>query len=175
MNRRGLRLEWVCGAGHCDGIARADGNAAGVTTSTSISVQTSQSSTQTNPSGAVCSLTTVAVTVTGGSTAPTGTVTIDDGVTSPVAIGSQTLNTSGTSGVASFTFALSAATHTLTAVYSGDSTYAGFTSPADFPDHQFPVQRVVCRDRLQHVAVEHAHRRATGNRDRHHHALAVLH
>ncbi len=132
MNRRGLRLEWVAALW----IAMASPALMAtplVTTSTSISVQTSQSSTQTNPSGAVCSLTTVAVTVTGGSTAPTGTVTINDGVTSPVAIGSQTLNASGTNGVASFTFALSAVTHTLTAVYSGDSTYAGSTSPAASP------------------------------------------
>ncbi len=127
MNRRVLRLEWVWALGIV--MASPALMATPVaTTSTSIGAQTSQSSTQTNPAGAVCSLTTVAVTVTGGSTAPTGTVTIDDGVTSPVAIGSQALSTSGTSGVASFTFALSAATHTLTAVYSGDSTHAGSTS-----------------------------------------------
>ncbi len=71
--------------------------------------------------------------MTGGSTAPTGTVTIDDGVTSPVAIGSQTLSASGLNGVASFTFALSAANHTLTAVYSGDSTHASSTSAANSP------------------------------------------
>jgi hypothetical protein len=132
MNCRDLRLEWVAALG----IAMASPALMAtplVTTSTSISVQTSQSSAQTNPSGAVCSLTTVAVTVTGGSTAPTGTVTINDGVTSPVAIGSQTLSTSGTNGVASFTFALSAVTHTLTAVYSGDSTHSGSTSPAASP------------------------------------------
>jgi hypothetical protein len=102
-------------------------------TTTAIGVQTSQSSAQTNPADAVCSLTTVAVTVTGGSTAPTGTVTIDDGVTSPVAIGSQTLSASGLNGVASLTFALSAANHTLTAVYSGDSTHASSTSAANSP------------------------------------------
>jgi hypothetical protein len=126
MNRRVLRLEWVWALGIVM-ISPALMATPLATTSTSIGAQTSQSSTQTNPAGAVCSLTTVAVTVTGGSTAPTGTVTIDDGVTSPVAIGSQALSTSG---AASFTFALSAATHTLTAVYSGDSTHAGSTSPS---------------------------------------------
>jgi hypothetical protein len=130
MNCRGLRLEWVAALG----IAMASPALMAtplVTTSTSIGVQTSQSSAQTNPSGAVCSLTTVAVTVDGGATAPTGTVTIDDGVTSPVAIGSQTLSTTGT---ASFTFALASGSHTLTAVYSGDSTYAqGSPSAAASP------------------------------------------
>ena len=129
MNCRGLRLEWVAALG----IAMASPALMAtplVTTSTSIGVQTSQSSAQTNPSGAVCSLTTVAVTVDGGATAPTGTVTIEDGVTSPVSLGSQMLNASG---MASFTFALSAATHNLTAVYSGDSTHAGSTSSAASP------------------------------------------
>jgi hypothetical protein len=132
MNCRGLRLEWVAALGIAI-AAQALTATAQSGTNTTISVQTSQSSTQTNPSGAVCSLTTVAVTVSGGSAAPTGTVTIYDGVTSPVAIGSETLSTSGTNGVASFTFALSATTHSLTAVYSGDSTHSGSTSPSVSP------------------------------------------
>ncbi len=128
MSCRVLRLEWI--AVLAIAMASPALMAAPQGPLTAISVQTSQSSAQTNPSGAVCSLTTVAVTVTGGSTAPTGTVTIYDGVTSPVALGSQTLSASGTNGVASFTFALSAATHTLTADYSGDSTYSSSTSAA---------------------------------------------
>ena len=60
-----------------------------------------------------------------GSAAPTGTVTFFDGTT-PIAIANV-----GTSGVASVTVALSAAaTHSLTAVYSGDTVYAGSTSAA---------------------------------------------
>lgn len=128
MSCRVLRLEWIAVLA----IAMASPALMAVPLGplTAISVQTSQSSSQSNPSGAVCSLTTVAVTVTGGSTAPSGTVTIYDGVTSPVALGSQMLSTSGTNGVANFTFALSAATHTLTAEYSGDSTYSSSTSAA---------------------------------------------
>lgn len=128
MNCRVLRLEWV--AVLAVAMASPALMAAPLGALTAISVQTGQSSSQSNPSGAVCSLTTVTVTVTGGSTAPTGTVTIYDGVTSPVAIGSQMLSPSGTNGVASFTFALSAATHTLTAGYSGDSTYSSSISAA---------------------------------------------
>ncbi len=125
MNRRGLRLEWIWALGLAMASPALMASTQG--TATAISVQTSQSSAQTNPAAAVCSLTTVAVTVTGGSSAPTGTVTIEDGVTSPVVIGSQPLSTSG---VANFTFAFSAATHTLTASYSGDATHASSTSAA---------------------------------------------
>jgi hypothetical protein len=134
MNCRGLRLEWVAALGIAMAWPALMATPLGTATSTTtISVQTNQSSAQTNPSGAVCSLTTVAVTVTGpaDSATPTGTVTIDDGVTSKVAIGSQTLSTTGT---ASFTFALASGSHTLTAVYSGDSTYAqGSPSAAASP------------------------------------------
>ena len=129
MNCRVLRLEGVAALGIAMALPALTAAAQSATT-TAISVQTSQSSAQTNPSGAVCSLTTVAVTVSGSSTVPTGTVTIEDGVTSPVSLGSQMLNASG---MASFTFALSAATHNLTAVYSGDSTHAGSTSSAASP------------------------------------------
>lgn len=101
-------------------------------TSTAISVSTGSSSAQTNPSsGTVCSLTTVTATVTGSSDTPTGTVTIEDTATgSAVSLGSQTLNSNG---VANFTFALSAATHTLIAVYGGDSTNTGSTSVSVSP------------------------------------------
>jgi hypothetical protein len=128
MNRRGLRLEWIWALGLAMASPALLASTQG--TATAIGVQSSQSSAQTNPAAAVCSLTTVAVTVTGGSSAPTGTVMIEDGVTNPVVIGSQPLSTSGTGGVANFTFALSAATHTLTASYSGDSTHASSTSAA---------------------------------------------
>lgn len=135
MSCRSLRLEWVAALGLAIAsqalTATAETTTTGTATTTTISsVQTVQSSAQTNPAGAVCSLTTVTVTVTGVSTAPTGTVTIDDEGDS---VGSQTLSASGTNGVASFTFALSAADHSLTAVYSGDSTYSGSTSASVSP------------------------------------------
>jgi hypothetical protein len=82
-----------------------------------MAVATIASSAQTNPAG-TCQLTTATVTVTpgSGSIVPTGTVTIEDGVTSPVALGSQALNSSGQ---ASFTFALANGSHSLIAVYGG--------------------------------------------------------
>jgi hypothetical protein len=128
MKRRSLRLELVAGLGMALAMPSLPAVAVplGVTTSTSIGAQTSQSSAQTNPSGAVCSLTTVTADVTTASGTPTGTVTIEDEASgSPVALGSQTL---GPSDEANFTFALPNGSHTLIAVYSGDSTYQSSTS-----------------------------------------------
>jgi hypothetical protein len=131
MSCRNVRLGWLAVLGMAMASPALTASAQGSITSNTAftSVQTSQASAQTNnPSGVPCSLTTLTVSVSGASGVPTGTVTIKDGVTSPVAIGSQTLSPSSTYGVASFTFALSAVSHTLTAVYSGDSTYASSTS-----------------------------------------------
>src|SRR5574342_210525 len=62
-------------------------------------------------------------TVTGSGGTPTGTVTFRDGLNN---IGSGTL----ASGVASFTSTLATGTHSITAVYSGDSDFNPSTSPA---------------------------------------------
>ncbi len=68
---------------------------------------------------------TFVATVSTGAATPTGTVTFMDGTT---AIGTAALNSSGQ---ASFTTALlSAASHSITASYSGDSTFATSASPA---------------------------------------------
>ena len=122
---RGLRLKWVAALGLAmASSALMASTLGGMTSTTAISVQTNQSSAQTNPAGSVCSLTTVAVTVTGatGSATPTGTVTISDMTSTGTAtIGTQTLNASGQT---SFTFAFADGSNTLSAVYSGDSNYA---------------------------------------------------
>jgi PKD repeat protein len=74
-----------------------------------------------NPSTAIQSVTLVA---TGMSRYATGTVTFNDGTT---ALGTVSV----TSGSARYTSApMSAGTHIITAVYSGDATYAGNTSTA---------------------------------------------
>ena len=132
MNRRGLRLEMVAALAVAIAslamTATAHGSTGSAVPTTAISAQTSASSAQTNPSGATCSLTTVTVAVTGASGTPSGTVTINDQTsTSTTSIGSQTLNASGQ---ASFTFALGNGPNILSAVYSGNSTYApGSPSP----------------------------------------------
>ena len=127
-NCRGLRLATIVALGLAVALPTLTARAQNVTTSTGIDVQASQSSTQTNPSGAVCSLTTVTAAVTSSSGTPSGTVTIEDEASgSPVSLGSQTLNTSGQ---ASFSFALATGPHTLIAVYAGDSTYESSTSVA---------------------------------------------
>jgi hypothetical protein len=67
---------------------------------------------------------TFTATVTGSAGTPTGTVTFKNGAT---ILGSNTLDPSG---VATFsTSSLSTASHSITGVYGGDSTYAGSTSP----------------------------------------------
>jgi hypothetical protein len=59
-----------------------------------------------------------------GSALPTGTITFLDGTTT---LGTGTLS----AGKASFTGSLAAGTHSITASYSGDSTYAASVSAAD--------------------------------------------
>jgi len=68
---------------------------------------------------------TLTATVSSGSGTPGGTVQFKDGSTS---LGSaQTLNGSGQASLA--TTSLTQGSHTITAVYSGNGTYAGSTSP----------------------------------------------
>jgi hypothetical protein len=131
MNYRGLRLEMVAALGIAIALPALTAGAQSATTSTAISATTGESSAQTNPSGAVCSLTTVTTAVTSSSGIPTGTVTMKDAISgTPVSIGSKTLDANGQ---ASFTFALADGSHTLTAVYAGDSAYTGSTSVAVSP------------------------------------------
>lgn len=126
MNCRGLRLEWVAALAFAMVLPATTAWAQSVGTSTSISVASSQSSAQTNPAAAVCSLTTVTVGVTSSSGVPSGTVTIEDEASgTPVSIGSQTLSTTGT---ASFTFALANGSHTLIAAYGGSTAYTASNS-----------------------------------------------
>ena len=66
---------------------------------------------------------TLGATVTGGSGTPTGTVDFKDGAT---LLGTQTLDGTGAASMTVST--LSAGSHSLTAVYSGDATYASSTS-----------------------------------------------
>jgi hypothetical protein len=69
---------------------------------------------------------TFTATVSGGATGtPTGTVTFKDGST---ALGTGTLNASGQATLATST--LAAGSHSITAVYGGDSNFAGSTSSA---------------------------------------------
>jgi hypothetical protein len=127
INRRSLRLKLVAGLATALALPlfTAAASAQGVTTSTAIAVQNGQSSAQTNPAG-TCSLTTVAVSVTSSQGTPAGTVTLKDtATTTPVTLGSQTIN--GT-GQASFSLALANGTHTLVATYSGNATYQGSSS-----------------------------------------------
>ena len=69
--------------------------------------------------------TTFTATVSSGAGTPTGTVTFMDGATS---LGTGTLNGSGVTTLA--TSALTGGSHSITAVYSGDTNFATSTSPA---------------------------------------------
>jgi Bacterial Ig-like domain (group 3)/Lactonase, 7-bladed beta-propeller len=68
---------------------------------------------------------TATVTPQSGSTTPTGTVTFKDG---GVTIGSVSLDNSGQANFS--TSSLTAGSHSITAIYGGDTTYATSTSPA---------------------------------------------
>ena len=119
-NCRKLRLHWVAGCGIALALFPA-GRAFGLTsTSTALSAQ---SSTQACPtSGLTTTLTTLTITVTGSGGVPSGTVNIEDNASaSPVQIASATLNTSGQATVSLY---LANGSHTLEAVYAGNSTYA---------------------------------------------------
>jgi hypothetical protein len=79
-----------------------------------------------NPANFGASVTFTATVTTSGTNAPTGTVTFNDGTT---ALGSGTLSTVAGSQVATFpTSALAPGTHSITAVYGGDTNNAGSTS-----------------------------------------------
>ncbi len=130
MNRRGLRLELVAGLGVALAalpVVRAFGQ---TTTSTALSAQ---SSTQACPtSGLTTTLTTLTVAVTGSGGVPSGTVNIEDEASgAPVQLASAALSSSGQATVSLY---LANGTHTLLAMYAGDSTYQTSTSlPASAP------------------------------------------
>jgi len=101
--------------------------------SQNVSSSTATASTTTLSSSATAALPGQAVTFTttitgsGGGT-PTGTVTFHDGGT---VLGTATLSAISSGAQATFTIStLTNGTHIITAVYSGDSTYAGSTSSA---------------------------------------------
>ncbi len=125
-NRRGLRLHWIAVVGVGLALlpaARAFGQA---TTATALSVQSSTQACSTT--GLTTTLTTLTIAVTSSSGVPSGTVNIDD-ATSPTAtpaqIASATLDATGHATVSLY---LANGSHTLEAVYAGDSTYAQSTS-----------------------------------------------
>jgi hypothetical protein len=79
-----------------------------------------------NPANFGVSVTFTATVTTVGANPPTGTVTFNDGTT---ALGTGTLSTVAGSQVATFaTSALAGGTHSITAVYGGDTHNAGSTS-----------------------------------------------
>ena len=130
---RALRLNTVVGfafvlAAFC---LLPAGRAFGLTTTST--ALASQSSTQTCPtSGQTVALTTLSVTVSGSGGVPTGTVNIEDEAGgTPVQLASATLNSSGQATVVLY---LSNGTHTLLAVYAGDTNFQTSTSlPASAP------------------------------------------
>jgi subtilase family serine protease len=93
-------------------------SALSATTTTVISSQ--------NPTNFGVSVTFTATVTTVGANPPTGTVTFNDGTT---ALGTRTLSTVGGFQVATFTTStLTVGTHSITAVYGGDTHNAGSTS-----------------------------------------------
>jgi len=131
MNRRSLRLELVAGLGFALSMPAL---AVSVGTTTTMTVQSSTATSMQTGVATSCSLTTVAVSVTGasgvptasgvssGSGVPSGTVTINDGST---ALATATLDSSGQ---ANLVFALANGAHSLSAVYAGNSSFPTSTS-----------------------------------------------
>ncbi len=118
--RRKLRLHWVVGFGIALALFPAVRAFGLTTTSTTLSAQASTQACAT--SGLTTTLTTLTITVTGSGGVPAGTVNIfDNANVSPVQIGSATLSTTGQATVSLY---LNNGSHTLQAVYAGNSTYA---------------------------------------------------
>jgi hypothetical protein len=120
INCRKLRLHWVAGFGIVLALFSAVRASGLTTTSTAVSAQTTTQACST--SGLTTTLTTLTVTVTGAGGVPSGTVNIfDNASVSPVQIASATLSTTGQATVSLY---LNNGSHTLQAVYAGNSTYA---------------------------------------------------
>jgi hypothetical protein len=104
----------------------ASAAAQGTSTTTTMTAQSSQ--VKQHGETAVCSLSTLAVSVTSSAGVPAGTVSIWDETPTPaVQLASSTLDPTGT---ADFSFALESGAHSLSAVYAGDSSFSGSTSAA---------------------------------------------
>ena len=119
MNRSGLRLELVAGLGFAlamPALAVVPG------TTTTMTVQSSTATSMQTGVAVSCSLTTLAVGVTGVSGVPAGTVTINEGST---ALAATALDASGQ---ANFVFALTNGTHSLTAAFAGNTSFPDSTS-----------------------------------------------
>ena len=126
INRRGLRLELVAGLAIALAMPVATAGAQGTSTTTAMTAQSSQ--VKHYGETVTCSLSTLAVSVTSVAGVPAGTVSIYDGaVKSSDQLASGTLDTTGK---ATFSFALENGTHSLSAVYAGDSSFSGSTSAA---------------------------------------------
>ncbi|MGD0830159.1 MAG: Ig-like domain-containing protein [Terracidiphilus sp.] len=127
--RRASRLQLIAGLAVAVAMPALSGFAAraqGVSTTTTLS-ETSTTANEVNPAAA-CTLTTLAVSVAGNTGTPAGSVVIDDAIAgSTVQLGSAALNSAGQ---ASFTFDLAEGTHSLSAVYAGNSTFDGSKSAA---------------------------------------------
>lgn len=121
----GVGYDQVTGLGSVNADNLAIGFAGQLTkTSTTTTLALSGSSIQ---AGASVTFT-ATVTQTGGTTAPTGTVTFLNGTTT---LGTGTLSASGTNATATFTTtSLAGGTYSVTASYAGDTNYTGSASSA---------------------------------------------
>ena len=120
INCRKLRLHWVAGFAIALALFPAVRAFGLTTTSTSLSAQSSAQACST--SGLTTTLTTLTITVTGAGGVPAGTVNIFDNASiSPVQIASAPLSATGQATVSLY---LNNGSHTLQAVYSGNSTFA---------------------------------------------------
>ena len=107
-------------------VSAVNGNITGISNNVLVeSVPTLTLSSSVNPS-IINQQTTLTATIAGsnGQSAPTGTINFMDGATS---LGTATITSGAATIPASFS---SFSTHSLTAVYSGDTVYVGATSPA---------------------------------------------
>jgi len=123
--RRATRLQLIAGLGITLAVpALAAANDPTTTTLTETATQANE----VNPA-ATCTLTNLAVAVADASNVPAaGTVAIEDEVGgSTVQLGSATLNSAGKTN---FSFDLPTGTHSLSAVYAGNTTFAGSASAA---------------------------------------------
>ena len=120
INCRKLRLHWVAGWVIVLALFPAVRAFGLTTTSTALSAQTTTQACPT--SGLTTTLTTLTIAVTGSGGVPSGTVNIfDNASASPVEIATATLSTTGQATVSLY---LNNGSHTLQAVYAGNSTYA---------------------------------------------------
>lgn len=127
--RRGSRLELVAGLGIAlamPALTVAAASAQGVSTTTTLAATTTQAGEVSPP--ATCTLTNLAVVVTGNAGVPAGTVNIEDGVgTGALQLASAALDATGQ---AAFVLDLPDGPHSLTAVYAGNTAFQNSASTA---------------------------------------------